>query len=124
MAHDYRIMYSKRGWIRLPAIELGLVLPKPLLELLRWKMTPITFRDALFFGRKFDAEEALQYKLVDSLEIDEKQLVHHAIQFASKVSPRERTTFAITKSIVFEGLVALLEAPSVDATFHLKYSKL
>lgn len=53
MAHDFRVMKSDRGWICLPAVELGLTLPKPLLEILRRKMQINVFRDALLTGRKY-----------------------------------------------------------------------
>lgn len=35
IAHDYRIMNVESGWLRVPAINLGITLPKALIEVAR-----------------------------------------------------------------------------------------
>jgi hypothetical protein len=50
LAHDYRVMNADRGWIYYPLIHIGLVLPDPLIELLKTKVQkPRMFSVFLFF---------------------------------------------------------------------------
>ncbi len=46
MAHDYRLMREDRGWLCLPALDLGMQLPLAFYELLKTKLpTPAVLRE-------------------------------------------------------------------------------
>jgi Delta3-Delta2-enoyl-CoA isomerase len=66
-AHDYRIQNPSRGFICLPEIELGLLIPTPLQVMFQKKLTPTTYRDAVLEGRRFGGPDALKDGLVDAL---------------------------------------------------------
>jgi Delta3-Delta2-enoyl-CoA isomerase len=82
-AHDYRIQNPSRGFICLPEIDLGLVIPSPLQLMFQKKLTPTAYRDAVLEGRRFGGPDALKSGLVDALGglaetiklIQEKKLV-------------------------------------------------
>src|ERR1700712_5920271 len=66
-AHDYRIQNPSRGFICLPEIDLGMLIPNTLRIMFQKKLSPATYRSAVLEGKRFGGPEALEVGLVDSL---------------------------------------------------------
>ncbi|KAF1986866.1 ClpP/crotonase [Aulographum hederae CBS 113979] len=68
MFHDYRIMSPTRGFLCLNEIDIGMVMPAPLISIFREKVAhPNTFRAVALEGKRFTGAEALKEGLVDGL---------------------------------------------------------
>eukprot|EP00117_Sycon_ciliatum_P043794 scpid83356/ scgid31662/ Fatty acid oxidation complex subunit alpha; Enoyl-CoA hydratase/3-hydroxybutyryl-CoA epimerase; 3-hydroxyacyl-CoA dehydrogenase len=65
LAHDGRVMSSKRGWLSMPEVFLQLPFRPGMLELLRCKVPLTAHRDFIVLGHRFTAERAKQAGLVD-----------------------------------------------------------
>lgn len=73
LAHDYRIMNSKRGFFCMPPIELGLSFPG-IGALPRLKLSPQIARKLLLEAHRWTGEEALKDGVVDWIVEPEKML--------------------------------------------------
>ncbi|KAF2668278.1 enoyl-CoA hydratase/isomerase family protein [Microthyrium microscopicum] len=67
-AHDYRIQNGSKGFICLPEVDMGILLPSTLAILVKQKLlAPNVYRDLTLEGRRVNGPEALAYGLVDGL---------------------------------------------------------
>lgn len=71
LAHDYRVMNSKRGYLSMPPINLGLHFPG-IGTLLRLKLRPDVGRKMLLQAHKWTGEEALKDGVVDFVATPEE----------------------------------------------------
>ncbi|KAF2721855.1 ClpP/crotonase [Polychaeton citri CBS 116435] len=86
LSHDYRVMNSKRGFISMPPVDLGLHFPG-IGSLLRLKLQPQVARRMLLEAYKWTGEEALKDGIVDIIAEPEQmfdEAVKLAQQWASK----------------------------------------
>jgi len=93
LSHDFRVMRSDRGFLCFPEIDLNMSLPPPMAELIKSKIgDPKARRDAMLFGKKFTATEALKAGLIDQV-VEADKVVATAValvkQVASKGANRE-----------------------------------
>eukprot|EP01087_Luapelamoeba_hula_P019100 TRINITY_DN6281_c0_g1_i1.p1 TRINITY_DN6281_c0_g1~~TRINITY_DN6281_c0_g1_i1.p1 ORF type:complete len:177 (-),score=26.65 TRINITY_DN6281_c0_g1_i1:53-583(-) len=65
LCHDYRVMRSDKGWVCIPAANLGITLPPSLIELARAKLPGTVLREVLLEGRRYTGAEAAAAGLVD-----------------------------------------------------------
>jgi enoyl-CoA hydratase/carnithine racemase len=66
-AHDYRIQNPSRGFICLPEIDLGMLIPNPFQVMFQKKLTPSAYRTALLEGQRLGGPAALDLEIVDAL---------------------------------------------------------
>lgn len=78
LMHDYRVMREDRGWINWPEVHLKLPFTKTMLDLFRVKVpNGVARREALVFGKRFNAEAAKSLGIVD-IATKEEDLMHAA----------------------------------------------
>lgn len=100
LAHDYRIMNSKRGFLSMPPVNLGLhfdgigMLP-------RLKLQPKVARKLLLEAHRFTGKEAFEDGIVDDLAEPEKML-EVALAKGREVAPRARMgVFALLRNELY-----------------------
>lgn len=66
LAHDYRVMRTKQGWISLNEIFIDRVIAPGWMDILTSKITDSrVLREAILFGRRFTAEEGVECNIID-----------------------------------------------------------
>lgn len=88
LSHDYRVMNSKRGFISMPPVDLGLHFPG-IGSLLRLKLHPQVARKMLLEAHRFTGKEALQDGLVDAIA-EPEQMFDVAMELARKWAPKAK----------------------------------
>jgi len=88
LSHDYRVMNSKRGFISMPPINLGLHFPG-IGALPRLKLRPQVARKMLLEAHKWTGEEALKDGIVDVIAEPEK-MFDVAIDLAKQWAPKAK----------------------------------
>eukprot|EP01096_Ripella_sp_DP13-Kostka_P003668 TRINITY_DN15503_c0_g1_i1.p1 TRINITY_DN15503_c0_g1~~TRINITY_DN15503_c0_g1_i1.p1 ORF type:complete len:266 (-),score=90.08 TRINITY_DN15503_c0_g1_i1:53-742(-) len=118
VAHDFQIMRSDRGWVCIPAVNLGIVLPSPYLSLLKVKFQSQKARDLLLLGNKFTGPEALDFGLVEMIETQEN-LRPKAMNLAASLIERNfhTPTFGSMKKLIFQDILSQLLASSPSNSF-------
>ncbi|KAJ5601619.1 hypothetical protein N7510_011153 [Penicillium lagena] len=100
LAHDYRIMNSKRGFWSMPPVNLGLHF-NGMGALLRAKLHPQVARKVLLEAHKFTGKEALEAGIVDEIAAPEEML-DRALALAEKVKGKSRMgVFALLRSELY-----------------------
>jgi len=88
LAHDYRLMNSQRGWACIPVVDVGIILPKPLIELFKSKVgNPSIARQMILGGERLNGTECLARGIVDEI-LSEDKLLDGGIALAGKLSPK------------------------------------
>jgi enoyl-CoA hydratase/carnithine racemase len=68
LAHDYCIQNPSRGYLCLPEVDLGVVIPSTIAVMIKAKMPSIqVYRDAVIEGRRWGGPQALKAGIVDAL---------------------------------------------------------
>lgn len=80
LAHDYRVMRTKKGWFSFPEVKYGMRFGIGNNLLMRGKIKDSkVIADAVFMGRQFVAEEALAGGIVHKI-CDIEELLDTAVQ--------------------------------------------
>ncbi|OGM39649.1 carnitinyl-CoA dehydratase [Aspergillus bombycis] len=96
-AHDYRVMNSKRGFISMPPVDLGMYFPGVGI-LPRLKLQPRVARKVLLEGHRFTGVEALEDGLVDAIAEPDRML-GVAMGLANKWAPKAKAgVYALLRS--------------------------
>ncbi|KAJ5132583.1 hypothetical protein N7448_006741 [Penicillium atrosanguineum] len=88
LAHDYRVMNSRRGFISMPPVNLGLHFDG-IGSLPRLKLRPQIARKMLLEAHKWTGKEALEDGIVDAVAEPEKML-DVALDLAAKWAPKAK----------------------------------
>lgn len=64
MAHDYRIMRSDRGFLCFPGVNIGATYSPGTVDMVRAKLAPNAFHEALTTGRRYGGDDAMALGLV------------------------------------------------------------
>ncbi|KAI7879938.1 ClpP/crotonase [Lichtheimia hyalospora FSU 10163] len=112
LAHDYRVMRSDRGYMCMNEVDLPSPLAPGMAGLLRYKMSPKTFRDMVLQGHRFTAKEALENDLVDEIA-PEKEVLDKAKALALKWAPKAKAgiVYRQLKEEMYADIVRLLSIP-------------
>jgi enoyl-CoA hydratase/carnithine racemase len=124
-SHDFRAMRTDRGFYCLNEIELPAPIPSSLLALLRSKIScPRTLRDAILFGKRYNAQEALNEGLVD-LIAPEQGLLESTLNFADNLPPlKDALVFQRMKKDLYQPVLqSLANEPGTDFFMGLGVSK-
>ena len=99
LCHDRRVMRSDRGYFCLPEIDLatGQPLTPGMVALIRMKLPPQTFHEAIVTGRRYGGSAAEQAGIVQSTA-SESDLLLHALDLARQAGGRGRETLATLKA--------------------------
>lgn len=88
LSHDYRVMNSKRGYLSMPPVNLGLHFPG-IGTLPRLKLQPKIARKMLLEAHKWTGEEALADGIVDAIAKPE-EMFDVALDLARKWAPKAK----------------------------------
>jgi enoyl-CoA hydratase/carnithine racemase len=88
LAHDYRVMNSKRGWLSMPPVDLGLHFDG-IGTLPRLKLAPKIARKMLLEAHRWTGPEALADGIVDAVAEPEKML-DAAMDIAKTWAPKAK----------------------------------
>ncbi|WP_377453625.1 enoyl-CoA hydratase-related protein [Rhodococcoides fascians] len=72
MAHDYRIMRSDRGFLCFPGVNIGATYSPGTVDMVRAKLAPHTFHEALTTGRRYGGVDAAALGLVDAVSTEDR----------------------------------------------------
>ncbi|WP_032394648.1 enoyl-CoA hydratase-related protein [Rhodococcoides fascians] len=72
MAHDYRIMRSDRGFLCFPGVNIGATYSPGTVDMVRARLAPHAFHEALTTGRRYGGGEAKALGLVDAVSTQER----------------------------------------------------
>eukprot|EP01018_Ginkgo_biloba_P016071 Gb_12224 [translate_table: standard] len=64
LAHDYRLMSSNHGFIFVNEVDIGMSLTPGNSAILRCKLSPATYHEAVLTGRRYDGSSASEHGLV------------------------------------------------------------
>eukprot|EP01125_Pyxidicula_operculata_P000617 TRINITY_DN1060_c1_g1_i3.p1 TRINITY_DN1060_c1_g1~~TRINITY_DN1060_c1_g1_i3.p1 ORF type:complete len:128 (-),score=23.49 TRINITY_DN1060_c1_g1_i3:160-543(-) len=124
LVHDYRIMNNNRGWIGYPLINIGLVLPIPLMDIVRCKVNnPNLIRNLILKGDKLTGKEAERLGFVDQ-SVDPEKLLENAVRLAIEMAPKgsNRSVYGGLKRNLYQTTYTLLTKQARDNP--LSWSKL
>eukprot|EP01092_Planopodium_desertum_P013597 TRINITY_DN6637_c0_g1_i1.p1 TRINITY_DN6637_c0_g1~~TRINITY_DN6637_c0_g1_i1.p1 ORF type:complete len:184 (-),score=1.30 TRINITY_DN6637_c0_g1_i1:91-573(-) len=88
MAHDYRFMRVDKGWMCMPAVDIGLILPKGLIAVVRSKVNPAVFTKVMISGTRFAGKEAHELGLAEGTSPE--TLLQKSIALGEKLSSKGR----------------------------------
>lgn len=88
LAHDYLLMRNDRGFLYMSEIDVGIVLTPAAMDLVRYKMPPLAFRDSVLSGIKYTAEKALAAGIIDSVHEDAERTLEAALEHGRKLVGR------------------------------------
>nr|XP_039247733.1 enoyl-CoA delta isomerase 3-like [Styela clava] len=91
LLHDYCVMQNGKGWMCLNEVDLGMQMPPFVQVLLKTKFSPSQIRDAVIYGRRYTASEALEFGLIDKVA-NEGQAVQASVDMARSLV--EKRTYA------------------------------
>ena len=81
---DYRVMNQNHGVIKMNEVELGIVITRGGIEVLKAKVSPTVHRDLIFRAKTFNAQEAVQAKIVD-YAVDADQVMTKSLEIAEEL---------------------------------------
>lgn len=88
LAHDYRVMNSKRGFLCMPPVDLGLHFDG-IGALPRLKLAPKVARKMLLEAHRWTAEEAIRDGVIDAMA-EPDQMFAVAMGLARKWAPKSK----------------------------------
>ena len=65
MAHDFRLMREDYGNCCVSEINIGAVIPRGMVQLIKDKLRPDVVRDLVIFGLKFNGQQCAEKRIVD-----------------------------------------------------------
>ena len=94
-ACDRRLMSS--GRIGVPELAVGVPFPALPLEVMRWRLAPSAFQEAVVTAKTYEPAEALRFGLIDEVVAGE-QLLDTAIAAAKAMASIPAATFELVKA--------------------------
>lgn len=110
LAHDFRVMRADRGYFCLPEVDLRIPFTPGMNALLVAKMTPQAQVASMLTGRRFTAEEAVQYGIVDAFASREDLLGVAAVA-ATAQAGKDRNALGTIKSVLYANATTALAIP-------------
>ena len=108
-AFDIIVMNQERGWLCMPAISLGITLPRGLLEVLRRRLSHShhLLNEVIYQGQQFSARDALSKGIIEDIAPLDQLLATGMKKFPP--SPLNVKSLKTTKMRLHHNLLALLE---------------
>jgi enoyl-CoA hydratase len=115
LACDYRLMAEGKGRIGVPELLVGVPMPAPVLEVVRFAVAPDRVQSVLYTGRTFSPSEALAAGLVDEV-VDADALPGRAREVAAQLAGLAPEVFRMTKRhLRAEAIARMDRAADYDA---------
>jgi enoyl-CoA hydratase/carnithine racemase len=115
LSHDFRVMREDKGFVCLPEVDLamGQPLTPGFYAVLDARLPRSTSHEMLMTGRRYNAPEALDRKLVTAIAA-EGDLLPKAIELAQGLASKHRATFGALKEGLYEAQLRVLRGPLPD----------
>ncbi|MDF2442548.1 MAG: Delta3-Delta2-enoyl-CoA isomerase [Subtercola sp.] len=115
VAHDYRIMREDRGFLCFPEIDIAVPFTPGMADLVAGKLSPQTARDAMLFGTRYTAPDALRAGIVDEVAAADA-VADRAIALAASLVGKDAATLrAIKQGVHARTLDSLRNDPANTA---------
>ena len=108
LAHDVRIMREDRGYLCLPEVDIRLPFTPGMSALVSCKLTPQSAHQAMVFGRRYAAPDALAAGIVDEVA-SEVDLLPRAIACAEELAGKDAATIGAIKRGLYGPVLAALD---------------
>ncbi|MCX5910959.1 MAG: enoyl-CoA hydratase-related protein [Deltaproteobacteria bacterium] len=113
LAHDYRVMRADRGFFCLPEVDIKIPLAPGMNSLIKCRLSPAVFRDAVLTGKRIGGSEAKGLAIVDeAVPLD--QVLPKAVEIAAGLAAKDRKIFGALKREMYRETIDLLERGMVD----------
>jgi len=113
LAHDYRMMRADRGFICLPEIDIKLPLAPGMTALIKNRMPPNSFRDAILTGARIGGSDAHTRGIVDAAAAD-TEVLPQAIARAAALADKDRHTYGALKRGMYADVLKILNDGSLS----------
>jgi enoyl-CoA hydratase/carnithine racemase len=113
LACDDRVMRSDRGYFCLPEADIGLPFTGGMNAVITARLDHVAAREAMLTARRYNAEEALERKIVDAVA-SEEQVVPDAIERAAPHVNKARPVLAAIKQRLYADALATLALDSAE----------
>jgi enoyl-CoA hydratase/carnithine racemase len=107
MAHDFRVMREDRGWLCFPEIDIKIPFTPLMDGLIRARLPQPTAHEAMVFGRRYTAAEALSAQIIQA-SASEAEVVSKAVALAQSLADKDRATMKAIKETMYADVVAKL----------------
>jgi enoyl-CoA hydratase/carnithine racemase len=109
LAHDYRVMRADRGFFCLPEIDINIPLAPGMTALIKSRLSPRTFRDAILTGARVGGTDAQQHGIVDEA-VPAADVLPRALARAAALAGKERSTYGALKRGMYADVFSLLDS--------------
>lgn len=109
LAHDFRVMRADRGFFCLPEVDIRLPLASGMTALIKNRLAPQVFRDAILTGARIGGVDAERRGIVDEA-VAADEVLPRAIARAAALAGKDRQIYATLKRSMYADLLAVLEA--------------
>lgn len=113
LAHDFRLMRVDRGFICLPEVDINLPLAPGMTALIKSRLTPNTFRDAVLTGARIGGAEACERGIVDAA-VAADEVLPRAIERAAALANKDRAIYGALKRGMYAEVLQVLAAGVVQ----------
>ncbi|MFI8565356.1 enoyl-CoA hydratase-related protein [Rhodococcus sp. NPDC078407] len=110
MAHDYRIMRSDRGFLCFPGVNIGATYSPGTVDMVRARLAPNAFHEALTTGHRYGGGDALALGLVDAVA-DAGSLLDDAIARAGGLAGTRGEVLGEIKRTMYANEIRSLTTP-------------
>ncbi|OZF44478.1 enoyl-CoA hydratase [Rhodococcus sp. 14-1411-2a] len=110
MAHDHRIMRSDRGFLCFPGVNIGATYSPGTVDMVRARLAPHAFHEALTTGRRYGGGDAMALGLVDAVSTQER-VRDDAIARAAALASTRGEVLGEIKRTMYAGEVRSLLTP-------------
>jgi enoyl-CoA hydratase/carnithine racemase len=109
ISHDLRVMRADRGWMCFPEIDIAMTFTSGMNLLVSSKLSPPVAHQAMVFGRRFTAPEALAAGMIDATAPVDDVLSTAVDQAGALVGKDPASLGAIKRMLYAPALAALRE---------------
>ena len=113
LACDDRVMRSDRGYFCLPEADIGLPFTDGMAALILGRLDHVAARESMLTGRRYNAEEALERRIVDAVT-SEEQVVPDSIERAGAHAGKPREVLAAIKRRIYSDALAALDKDAAE----------
>ncbi len=113
LAHDFRVMRADRGFFCLPEVDIRLPLAPGMTALVKNRLTPTVFRDAILTGARIGGADAQLRGIVDEA-VGADEVLPRAIARAAALAGKDRQIDGTLKRGMYADLLAVLEGEAED----------
>jgi enoyl-CoA hydratase/carnithine racemase len=113
LAHDFRVMRADRGYFCLPEVDIKLPLAPGMTALIKCRLTPTAFRDAILTGARFGGTEAHTRGIVDEA-LPPGEVLPWAIARAAALAEKDRQIYGALKRGMYTDTVVVLDSGALQ----------